>query len=257
MSIVQSEAYVIRKIPFRETSWLVTLLTRGSGKIKGIAKGVRKLKSKLLSAYEPLTHLNVVFYERVKSNLHLVSDASILDHHDKIRKSFSSLTYASYFAELIDELLEEHDPQPAAFDLLGAAIRELEKPNPAYEVLARAFELKLLGETGHLPEFQNCQKCGAEEMRKIYFSVAQGGIFCEKCHAQSGGFLISKGTLAAIDSLLHVELKDLADTELNPQVTEELRQVSKRFIERRIEKRLKSLQFIEETRRSKSLSNLI
>lgn len=257
MAIVKSEAFAIRKIPFRETSWLVTLFTRDAGKIKGISKGVRKIKSKLLSAFEPLTYLNVVFYERVKSNLHLISDASVLDHHDKIRKSFSSLTYASYFAELIDELVDEHDPQPAVFELLTSVIHELEKPGPAYDVLARAFEYKLLELVGLSPAFENCQKCGTAELQKIYFSVAHGGIYCEKCHAQSGGFLISKGTLAAVDSLLHIEMKDISDLEFNPQISQELHQITRRFIERRIEKRLKSLQFMDEARKNSSVTSLI
>lgn len=257
MAIIKSEAYVIRKMPFRETSWMVTLFTRESGKIKGIVKGARKLKSKLLSAFELLTYLNVVFYERAKSNLHLVSDASILRGNEKIRKSFSSLTYGSYFAELIDGLLEEHDPQPAVFDLLQSAVHELEKSNLAFETLARAFEFKLLDSAGLSPHLDQCMKCGASEMKKLYFSVAQGGLFCERCHSEGGGFLISRSTVNAIDAFLHHDLETAARLEFTPQIDQELHQIAQRFIERRIEKRLKSLQFINEARRNSAITNLI
>jgi len=257
MAIVESEAYLIRKLPFRETSWLVTLLTRDSGKIKGIVKGARKLKSKLLSAFELLTHLNIIFYEKARSNLHLVSGVSILRGNEKIRKSFSSLTYGSYFAELIDTLLEEHDPQPAVFDLLASAVRELEKSNSAFEILARAFEFKLLESAGLSPHLHECMKCGASDMKKIYFSVAQGGLFCERCHFEGGGFLISRGTVEAINSFLDRDLAAASRLEFSIQISQELHQISKRFIERRIEKRLKGLQFIDEARRNTAISSLI
>ena len=113
MAIQKTECYVLRRVLFRETSWILTCLTRSFGKIRGIAKGVRKEKSPWASSCELMTHANMVFFEKTRSNLHLITELSVIHSNEKLRSSFSALAYAGYFAELLDQLLEDHEPQPA------------------------------------------------------------------------------------------------------------------------------------------------
>ena len=127
MGIQKTECILFRRIPFRETSWILTCLTRSFGKIKGIVKGARKEKSHWLAVCELFTHADLVFFEKTRTNLHLITELSIIRPHDKLRNDFSALAYAAYFSELLDQLLEENEPQPAIFNLLSNSLDLLDK----------------------------------------------------------------------------------------------------------------------------------
>ena len=123
MAIQKTEAIVLRTLPFRSSSLIITFFTKSFGKLKGIAKGVRKERESRGATFELFTHLEIVFYEKIRSDLHLVSDAFIIDSNDTIRLSLDAITYASYFVELIDYLNEVHDPHPGIFDLLQFSLK--------------------------------------------------------------------------------------------------------------------------------------
>lgn len=250
MAIQKTQSYLLRKIPLRETSWILTCLTRSFGKLKGVVKGARKEKSTWFSACEPFTLANMVFYEKPKTGLHLITELAVLQPHERLRRNLPALTYAGYFAELIDQLLEENEPQPDVFDLFRAAIDQLEKNNAAsFDILARVFELKLLQALGLLPRFSECLGCGSEVSGKIYFSAKQGGILCEKCHGKShGGFLISKGCVPAVQYLTASIIEKAAQLKLGKQIKMEIEQLTRQFIEFRAEKQLKSLYFLAQVK---------
>ena len=248
MAVQKTEAHLLRRIPFRETSWIFTCLTRSFGKLKGIVKGARKEKSLWLSSCELFTRANMIFFEKPKSNLHLITELAILDSHEKLRRNFSALAYAGYFAELVDQFLEENEPQPAIFELWGASASVLEsRPTSAFAVLARAFETQLLGALGLLPRFLECMGCGAraESARRIYFNARQGGIYCAMCHEKAcGGLLISRGCVQAIQFLSQSNIQKAAQLRLGRQISAELEQVIKQFMDYRLEHQLKSVKFL-------------
>lgn len=247
MSIQKTECFVLRRIPFRETSWILTVLTKSSGKLKGIVKGARQEKSKWLSACELLAHSKMLFFEKTKTNLHLITDMSVIDSHLILRSHFSRLTYASYFAELLDLLLEENDAQEGIFELLASVLSVLEEDLRSFDVLARAFEVKLLAALGLLPHFEQCLGCGRRAVERAHFSSRYGGIFCHSCHEKKqSGFLISRGCLQAIRFLLHYDLKRGSRMRVGEQIGKELAQIMKQFIEFRLDRRIKSLHFMSQ-----------
>ncbi len=248
MAIQKAECFVLRRIPFRETSWIVTFLTRSFGKIRGIVKGARKIKSPLLGAFEILTHSEIVFYEKTRSNLHLVTDASILDSNEELRRQFSVVVYANYFCELLDSLFVDRDPHPESFELLSSAVQFLKSEVPR-QALLRAFEVQLLDQIGLLPRLWDCLKCGTSSFQKTYFHPLHGGIFCERCYAGNpGGFLVGPVTLESIRSFLEEDIKVAATMELDARVSREMEQVMTQFIERRIDKPLKSIKFLSQVK---------
>ncbi len=181
--IQKTEAIVIKTQPLRSSSLIVTFVTPAFGKMKGIVKGVRKEREVRGAFYELFTHLEIIFYERTRSDLHLVSDAAVLNSFDSLRTRLPSITYASYFSELSDRLLEVHDPHKAIFDLLLFCFRYLSSVKP--EHLARIFELKILAETGLLPALDACLGCRKMMPNGGFFSVAQGGLFCGVCRVHA------------------------------------------------------------------------
>lgn len=247
MAIQTCESFVLRKIPFRETSWIATFLTPDFGKIKGVVKGARKEKSRWASTCELLTHSKMIFFEKTRTNLHLVTDLSILESHEKLRSHFPALTYASYFAELLDQLLEEHHPQPAVFDLLKTTLDLLEENPGRFEIFARLFEIKLLEALGILPRFGECLECGSQPGRRVFFSAKQGGILCDRCYQKRrSGFLISPGCLQAIRFISKSAPERTTRIRLGPQIKKELSQVLRQFIDYRTDRHIKSYRFINQ-----------
>ena len=97
MAIKREEAFVLKRMPLRETSLFVTLFTRGSGKIQGLAKGIRREKNPLTVRFEPFTRLSVVYYEKLKSDTHLISETAILDSNAHLRGRLYLFCYFSFF----------------------------------------------------------------------------------------------------------------------------------------------------------------
>lgn len=179
MAIQKTEAFVIRTQPFRSSSLIVTFFSRSFGKLKGLVKGVRREGEMRGAVYELFTHLDIVFYEKKRSDLHLVSEAAIIESNDFLRRRLDTIAYASYFAELADLLTEVHDPHEDIFFLLDLAYRYLPSLSP--EKVARVFEIKLLNEIGWLPHLDACLECQKTAFDHGRFSVSQGAILCPGC----------------------------------------------------------------------------
>ena len=156
--ILKTEAIVLRTRPFRSSSLIVTFFTEEFGKIQGIAKGIHREGERRGAEFELFTHLEILFYEKKRSDLHLISETTILDSHSQLRQTLEGLLDASFFCELTEELTETRDPHPQLFELLNVCFRYL-TVLPAAK-LRNIFEMKLLNEVGWQPHLDNCLKCG-------------------------------------------------------------------------------------------------
>ncbi|HXV27638.1 MAG TPA: DNA repair protein RecO [bacterium] len=179
MAIQKTEAFVLKTQAFRSTSLMGTFFSKDFGKLKGVVKAVRREHEMRGAAFEPFTRLEILFYEKTRSDLHLISEASIVESHDMLRTRLDTICYASYFSELVDQLCEVHDPHPALFDLVDFAFRFL--PSVPEERLSRLFEIHLLREIGWVPYLQGCLSCRDAAFEKGFFSVAKGAVYCPRC----------------------------------------------------------------------------
>ncbi len=245
MAILKTEAFVLRTQPFRSSSLIVTFFTRDYGKIRGIVKGVRREAELRGALYELFTHLEIVYYEKLRSELHLISQAFILESHDELRTKLNSISYASYFAELVDRLSEVHDPHPEIFELIEQAFRFI--PSISGEKLARLFEVKLLREIGWLPYLDSCLNCQNTAFETGFFSVHQGALYCPACAPEvPDARPLSVSALAA----LRYDIGHPFDTALKYRIPPPTEQEMKRFMDRfllyRLGSPLKSRRFMEQ-----------
>ncbi|MBN1688274.1 MAG: DNA repair protein RecO, partial [Candidatus Omnitrophica bacterium] len=183
MAIQKTEAIILKTQPFRSSSLIITFFSKSFGKLRGLAKGVRQERETRGALFELFTHVDIVFYEKQRSDLHLVSEASILESYPSLRTRLESIAYASYFSELVDELSEVHDPHEGVFDLLDFSFRYL--ASLPGRRLARLFEIKLVNEIGWLPHLTNCLLCGKSPLEEGYFSSRQGGLLCPHCYGKA------------------------------------------------------------------------
>lgn len=239
MAIKKTEAFILKTQPLRSSSLIVTLFSKDYGKLKGVAKGVRREREVRGAFYELFTHLDIVYYEKARSDLYLISEASIIDSFDTVRQRLDTIAYGSYFVELINGLTELYDPHPEIFDLLDVIFRYLPVMPP--EKLARLFEVRLLKEVGLLPDVGLVQPSGTT----LFFSVAQGRIIAEtdrKLYPDAKTI-----TPETADVLKYYGSQDLLNClkyRVSPHSTDQIRNLIGEFLDYHLGTHLKSRHFL-------------
>ncbi len=245
MAIQKTEAIVLSTQPFRSSSLIVTFFSRSFGKMKGIAKGVRLDRELRGALYELFTRLEIVYYEKNRSDLHLLSEASIIESYEPMRTRLEPICYASYFAELVDDLTEIYDPHENIFDLLDFVFRYLPSlPGPR---LARLFEIKLLNAVGWLPFLESCVQCGEKRLDRGFFSPGQGALLCPQCASRfSDAQALAPEPLAIMRYYIAHGLEDSIRQGMTRQTEGDLEALLKRFFDMRLHRPLESLRFLEQ-----------
>jgi DNA repair protein RecO (recombination protein O) len=247
MSIHKTEALVLKTMPFRSSSLIVTFFTPQFGKVRGVVKGVHREGEIRQAGFELFTHAEYIFYEKKRSDLHLISDASILESHHALRDRLGGIAYASYFCELVDELTEVQDPHPKIFDLLRESFHFLPViPPPRLETV---FVIQLLREMGWLPFLESCLECGAKPLERGFFSIRQGALFCERCRSKDTAALaVGPGALAVLRSYSKAALADCLRVSHSSAVENQIKTIITTFLNYRLGKVLKTRKFLDSVR---------
>ena len=282
MGIEKTEAIVINSRDWKETSKIVTFYTSSRGKLTAIAKGARRKNSPFGSSIQLFVYLNLVYYEKEGRELQVVSQCAELESFQDLREDLVKTAYASYFIQLIDEMVRGREPSKELFGLLLATLYRM-KGNGNSEMLARFFELHLLRVLGYNPMLRSCVICqkpvkihprlflptsrrcsprikerGKENsctirpsVGELKFSAHSGGIVCEKCVEEVGDYrAVSPGAYSALLHLQNVDIVKLKRLRLSNVLSEELKSVMYHYLEYFLEKRLKSQDFLEHMRGS-------
>jgi len=240
MPIHKSEAIVLRKRDFRETSIIVDFYTRDFGKIGGLLKGIKTEPAKFASTLEPFSHNEIIFYTGRTSSLHLVSQCDLVDGFNNIRQSVLKVGLASFMMELLDAVMPLEDKNEEIFDLSLACLRELAVTSNA-ERISTIFKIKMLALSGFKPHFDSCVSCGDRIFGVSKFSLSLGGLLCVKCCTKDAASRsIFRGTIATI---LHIEKNDFKNSlnlGMNPEIKKELEVILNAFLNFHLEKELKS-----------------
>ena len=247
MAIKREEAYILKRSPMRETSLLLTMFSRGSGKLKAVVKGVRGEKNSVLASFEPFTLLSVVYYEKLKSDIHLISDAAVVHSNAILRSRLNFFAHASYMAELIDVFFGIHDPHPDVFELFGLTLRHFELAPPSHVV--RVFEIKMLEKAGLLPNLSHCVSCGSREFRSAFFSAKQGGLLCQHCELREMGTIpVSPAALGQLRILIECDFISGLFSSMSHEIEHELERIVRRFLQFRLEYPLRTSLFLSEVK---------
>lgn len=244
MAIHKTEAIVLQKREFRETSLIVDFYTRSHGKMSGLLKGIRTDSRKFASTVEQFSFNEIVFYEKRTSSLHLVSQADSINNFDPIRQSLSRIGAASIMMELLGAVMPAEDKNEEVFDLTLMCLKELAViANP--EKIMTIYKIKMLALSGFKPHFDSCISCDDRIMGQSKFSLSLGGLLCPKCFAKDfSGRSIFRGTIA---SILHIERNDFRtnlNLGMNPEIKKELEIILNAFINFHLERELKSQKVI-------------
>jgi len=196
----KADGLVLRTRPLGEADRLVTLLTGEEGKFEAVAKGARKMKSKLAAGVDIFSYGHYTFH-RGKTWPVITSQDSI-EQFTWFRDNPQLYPYGIYMGELVDRLVSGEEPCTSTFNLLLEGWRLLGSCDDSY-IICRSFELKLAHLAGYSPHFHSCSACGTAGASK--FSPRQGGMLCTHC-ASADVISIDKGTIAIVERLISAPL---------------------------------------------------
>jgi DNA repair protein RecO (recombination protein O) len=180
----KTEAVVLRSIRYGEADRVLHLYTPDRGRVGAVAKGARRLKSRLGGRLEPLTRVRLVMHEG-RGELCTVTQADTMNPHPALRERRDTLERGVQACDAVLRLLDSTDPNRPAYNLLCNELALLDAdPGAANRSHALAFRMKLLLAAGFAPELASCASCG-ERNDLGGFSPSAGGVTCAGCEAGS------------------------------------------------------------------------
>jgi DNA repair protein RecO (recombination protein O) len=177
MALRESEAIVLRTYSLREADLLVTLFTRLEGKVHGVARSAKKSRRRFGGALEPLTYVRAFYDVRERQELARLDSCDVLESPLASEVSYPRALALGHIAELLDELLPDHEANDAIFRLTLSVLRAL--PGPEIWMPITYFELWMTRLVGFLPELNECVVCGRNlNGSRAYFHALADGLMC-------------------------------------------------------------------------------
>ncbi len=245
--VYKTEGIVLRTMDLGEADRVLTVLTPRLGKLRLIAKGVRRQRSRIGGALQPFSDVQLVL--AVGRTFDVVTSSSLEDPHLGLRNDLHSTAAAWYVVELADRFCEGAAESHQAFRLLAQALSALDAgPDVAREVVARWFELALLDAMGFRPELAQCLECGGRiEPEGNAYSPVGGGILCPACtHGSHGARPISSDALKVLRHLQRSPLVGVLRLRLSRPVHREVERLLHATVSAVLERELRSRDFLEE-----------
>ena len=237
MPLYSEQGVVLGRIKLAEADRIVTIMTQGSGKVRAVAKGVRRTTSRIGARLEPFTHVSLLMY-RGRGALDTVTQVEIIAAHRPLRERYELITAGETMLEAVDKVAEEHERNVRLFMLLLSGLRALETSPADPAAVAESFLLKLLSLSGFHPSLTACAVCGAS--RPSLFASGQGGAVCEGC-AEHGAGPVSAPSLDLLARYAATDLRAVGDGPVDGAVRREARAMLYGFTEYHLDRRMRSL----------------
>jgi DNA repair protein RecO (recombination protein O) len=241
----RAEAVVLRHADWGEADRILTLYTREYGKVRAVAKGARKMRSRKAGHLEPFTHITVQLARA--RDLSIVTQVETLDAYLPLREDFMLLGYASYAMELLDRFTyDEEGGNPVIFRLLTETLGRLSLKIEPWLAL-RFYEMRLLDSLGFRPQLFACSNCQREILPEDqYFSVSSGGVVCPRCgNGLPGLWRISMGSLKYLRHFQRSNFKDAARANPTPDEQKELETLMQGYFTYLLERNLNTPGFLK------------
>ena len=241
-------AIVLSRFDYGEADRILTLLTPAGGKLKAIAKGIRRPTSRIGGSLEPFAELEVVMARG--RTFDVVTQVTVAHAWLRMRDSLEGAATAWYLAELADRSLEERHGADSVYGLLRRGY-ELLDAGMAPGRVARWFEVHLADELGVRPEVDRCVECDRvlEAEERFRWVPPLGGVLCQRCpgppHDRSG---LSLEGLKVLKAYQRLDVEALAGLRLAPEAEREVEAAMRDFLRVTLERDARSLAFLDEVR---------
>jgi DNA repair protein RecO (recombination protein O) len=237
MTLYRDTGVVLRTYRLGEADRIVVLMTARHGKVRAVAKGVRKVKSRFGARLEPISHVSLLMYEG--RQLDVVHQAESIDHLRGVREDLDALTRALALLEVVDQVAQEREPDTRLYQMLIGALRTLAaQPAP---LLVPSFYWKVLAHDGVRPELDACVSCG-ETGPLVAFDVGEGGVLCRTCRR---GVAVSADAIDLLRRILGGDLVRVLGEGPSP-AAHEVEVLANRAMEHHLERRLRTVSLLSQ-----------
>jgi len=234
VTLYRDEGIVLRTHKLGEADRIVVLMTAGRGKVRAVAKGVRKTKSRFGGRLEPPGHVSMLVYEG--RDLDTINQAESVDQYRPIRDDLDRMTDALSLVEVVDQVAQEGEPNPALYRMLTGALRTLNDAPRRSPVLVAGFYWKLLALEGVAPVIDECVRCGRVD-DLVSFDCVEGGVLCRE---HRHGPAIDTDSLALLRRILGGQLSRALEEPPGP-ATSTVSTLATSALEAHLERRLRTV----------------
>jgi DNA repair protein RecO (recombination protein O) len=251
--VQHAEAIVLRHNDWGEADRLLWLFTLEFGKVRAVAKGVRKPRSRKAGHLEPFMRVQMLLARG--RDLPLITQVDTLDAFLPLRDDLAGATYASYVIELLDRFTYEEGENRLLYRLLADTLARLCR-HFERDLVLRYYEMRLLDLVGFRPQLFQCMSCQAEiQPEDQYFSAQLGGAVCRRCGAQmSGAQPVSMTALKYLRHFQRSSFVDAARARLSPSIHRELEVVMQHYLTYLLERGLNTPPFLRRVRKAAQAS---
>ncbi|MGD0732373.1 MAG: DNA repair protein RecO [Terracidiphilus sp.] len=243
MSVLTSEAVVLRTWPLNEADLIVSFFTRDYGRLKGVAKSALKSRKRFGGALEPMTVARAWFAERPRQELVRLDQLELVRSPLSAPVDHARMTVLSFFAEVLDEALPERDPQDAVFRLLLAVLEQTSavQSDVAQPWMALTyFSLWMTRLMGLLPDIGRCTACGeALTGGEASFNALGDGVFCA-LHRGGSASQLGADSLQLAQRMLRAPVSAFASEPWPRRRGQDLRRFTLQSLERHLERKLRT-----------------
>ena len=241
----RAEAVVLRHSNWGEADRLLTLYTREQGKLRAVAKGVRKIRSHKAGHLEPFTHITLQLAR--SRDLPIVTQVETIDPYLPLREDLTRTGYAAYVLELLDRFTyEEEGGSPKLFSLLTETLGRLSGTGEIWTIV-RYYEMRLLDFLGFRPQLFECANCRAE-IKPVdqFFSPSAGGVICPSCGMGLPGLWpVSVEVLKYLRHFQRSNFEQAALAKVPPSIQKEVETLMQAYFTYLLERNLNTPGFIK------------
>ena len=238
MTLFSSDALILRTWPVNEADLVVSFFTRDYGKVKGVAKAALKSRKRFGGALEPMTLARAFFADRPRQELVRLDQLELLRSPLSAPVDYARAAVLSFYAEVLEEALPEHDPQETVFRLLLAVLEQTTVAQPWMPMTY--FSLWMTRLMGWLPELAGCTLCGERfAPGEASFHPQSDGLFCP-LHRQGAGSTLSADSWVLAQRILREPVTAFVEEAWPRRRGQDLRRFTQQALERHLERKLRT-----------------
>jgi len=238
VSLFRDKGIVLRTYRLGEADRIVVFLTERHGKVRAVAKGVRRTTSKFGGRLEPLTHVDLLLWQG-RGDLDIVNQVEVLNAFRLIREDLVRMPRGIALLEVTDQMAQERHPDPRLYAMLVGALGTLADERSDPTLLAPAFFLKALVIEGAGPVLDVCAACGEPDgtVELVAFDLVAGGTLCR---AHRSGRPMSPAALALLGRILGGDLASVLSGP-TPAAADEVAELATAAMEVHLDRRIRSV----------------
>lgn len=248
MPLHNDSAIILRGYDFGEADRIISFFCKNHGKIRAIAKGARKPKSRFAGRLEPFHRVDITYFGRENAGLFKLGAVDLRAVRTEMADDLERFARACYVTELIELATRDGDPNPRAFMAADAALELMAPESNVRDLdwLTRFFDVKLLNHLGYGPTLDKCVACGGElqDSGRLAFDVGRGGVLCGACgRLARKKILLTQGAVKFLARIVGTDFSKAARLKPSAALMDEITGVVTAFRDSRIQSKIKSERF--------------